>query len=839
MFNRMQISLAWQQLIAQWRAGDVRVLLLALIVSVAAITSVSFFTHRIAQHLNSQAALMLGGDMVMLADHPIPSTVIDQAELFGLNTTITAEFPSMVIKGEKSQLAEIKALHQGFPLRGSLYVKLGIDDEAKILKTIPRAGEVWIAPRLVNLLAIDIGDLIKVGEATFKVAGILVNEPSRGGDMFSFAPRLMMNANDLEKTGLIQFGSRVKYQLLVAGDINKVNQFKVMIAPQLQRGERVQDLKTARPEIRSALDKAEIFLGLAALVSVILSVTAMLLASEPYVARNIDNAALLRCFGASKSFIQNLLLWQCGFIALLGAIIGSALGFVLQEGLAYFAGSLFLEQLPAPNMQPVFIGFAVSFSTLFALMIPNINAIKHSPVIHILRRELTVNMANMALRFIPGFVLIAMLILLLAQSIKLAIAVILSFLIVVLVCGVFAYLFASLLYQVSHHNKVGNGASFNMIKLGFANLKRKQVLTTVQVVGFSLSAMVLILLSIVKTDLLNNWQASLPLDAPNRFMINIQPDQVSQVKDLVQKMEVEKPELFPMIRGRLIAKNGQEVSADSYNNERARRLITREFNLSMAGELQSDNRLIEGVWWGPENVKEPIVSIEQDIAKTLDIKLGDQLTYEIAGRKIVLTVASIRLVDWDSMRANFFALTPPKTLQDFPTSFMTALYLAKDKEQSLNQFSQALPNVTVIDIASIMEQVRGIMNKMTLAVAYVFGLCVVAGLVVLYAALIATRATRIREASLLRVFGASRKQVGLTMLTEYFGIALLAAMVAVLIANALAFYVSTYLLDITFNLNIALNVSALLTAVTLIPLAAWLVIRQYLNISPKQLLNSI
>lgn len=296
----MAIRLAWQQFWAQWRAGDVRVLLLALIVAVTAITGVTFFTSRIGAHLNTEGGLVLGGDMVLIADHAIPESAIDNAIKQGLRYTTTAEFPSMAIVGDKSQLAEIKALNEGFPLRGDLTVQLNVDEEPKVIKAIPQPGEAWIEPRLAGLLAVGIGDLVEVGSTKLTVKGIITREPSRGGDMFSFAPRLMMNAADLAKTELIQYGSRVKYQLLVAGDAASVNAFGKLLQDNLQNGERLQDLKTARPEIKSALDKAETFLGLAAMVSILLSIAAMLLASGPYISRNIETAALLRCFGAVK-----------------------------------------------------------------------------------------------------------------------------------------------------------------------------------------------------------------------------------------------------------------------------------------------------------------------------------------------------------------------------------------------------------------------------------------------------------------------------------------------------------------------------------------------------------
>lgn len=832
------IRLAWQQFWAQWRAGDVRVLLLALIVAVTGISGVSFFTSRIAYQLNNEGGLVLGGDMVMIADHAIPKHAINSAKLLGLRYTTTAEFPSMAIVGDTNQLAEIKALNSGFPLRGNLTVQFGKNQHAQTVQRIPNPGQAWIEPRLANLLSVGIGDLVELGAIQLRISGLLIREPSRGGDMFSFAPRLMINAADLEKTQLIQYGSRVKYQLLVAGDTQTVNAFGEALKTNLQPGERIQDLKTARPEIRSALDKAETFLGLAAMVSILLSIAAILLASSPYIARNIQTAALLRCFGASKSQIQQILLWQSALISFLGASIGCVLGYLLQHILANIAGTLFLDALPQPDLSLIYIGYAVSFFVLFALMIPNINAIKQTPVVNILRAEVETKTTQTSLKFVPVIVVIAAIIMVIAKTVTLALTVIIGMLSVCLLSAGLAYLFANLTYQLSQRVTHGSGLH-NMVKLGLANLKRNRMLTIVQVVGFSLGTMVLVLLMIVKNDLLNTWQESLPPDAPNRFMINIQPSQTKDIEKFIHQLGIEKTQIFPMVRARLTKINDQTVSADLYEDSRSKRLVSREFNLSMADQMQTDNQLIAGEWWQVQDANKPLVSIEQDIANALNIKLGDLLTYDIAGREKSLTVSSIRKVDWDSMRANFFAVTPIETLADFPKSYMTAFFLNSNQSNQLDQLIKQYPNLTIIDVASLMEQVRGIMHKMSLAVAYVFILCVMAGLVVLYAALIATRDARAKEAALLRVFGASRTQVTIAVVAEYFGLAFIAVSVALFIANTIAYYISTQLLDISYSINVMVNLSTYLIALILIPSTAWLVIRRYLNQPPKQVLNSI
>ena len=832
-------KLACNQLLAQYKSGDLRVLLLALVLAVSSITAVNFFTYRISAHLNSQGGLLLGGDLVLISDHTISNDLVIAAKRQALNTTQTIEFASMAINGEKNQLAEIKALSAGFPLRGDLEIKPGENTPPQSVQTIPNKGEIWIEPRLANALNVKVGDNIELGSSQLKVAALLTREPSRGGDMFSFAPRLMMNMDDVAATQLVQFGSRIKYQLLVAGEPINVAQFATDISPNLQRGERVEDVKTARPEIKSALDKAEIFLNLSALVSVILSIVAMLLACQPFVTRAQETAGLLRCFGASTANIRAVMIWQVLLLAIIGGAIGCALGFLLQQSLAYFAGQLFLENLPQASITPFFIGMGLSVSLLLALLLPHIWALKTLPTSRILRQDLTLNATSIWARILPIGVVIIGLILLLAKSFKLAALFLAGIIGASILTGLLAFLLAKFLLKTSEININKNTNFSQSIRFGLANLNRRLGLSITQIIGFSLGAMVLILLMLLKNDLLGAWQNSMPFDAPNRFVINIQANQVTNLKAFELNNGINNAQVFPMIRGRLTAINQNVVMPESFASERAKRLVAREFNLSSATKMQDDNTLLQGRWWRADEASKPFISIEESIADALNIKLNDVLEYDIAGSKISLTVTSIRKVNWDSMRANFFAVTPPEMLKTYPSSYMTAFYLPKQNENNLNKLVQQFPNFTVIDVASLMTQVRDVMQKMQMAVSVVFGFCIAAGLAVLYAALIATRGARIQESALLRVLGASKAQVTISMLTEFACIGAVAAVVATGFASALAYYLSRYVLDITYQFNWALAVQSLILAFVLVPLAAWLVIRGYLNVPPKQLLNSI
>ena len=830
----MITKLAWQQLFSQYKSGDLSVLILALLLAVTSITAVNFFTDRISAHLNAQGGMLLGGDTVIIADHPIRAQYANMAKKLGLQSTNSIEFASMVINKNTNQLAEIKALGAGFPLRGDFNVRFDANKLPINVMTIPKLGEVWLEPRLANALKVNVNDFVELGASRLKVSGILMREPSRGGDMFSFAPRLMMNSQDVAATKLIQFGSRIKYQLLVAGNAKQLQQFSTNVLPLIQIGERIEDVKTARPEIRSALDKAETFLGLSAMVSVVLSIVAMLLASGPFITRSQESAALLRTFGANKSTIMKITLLQTAMLALIGAVFGSLLGFLLQSILAASAGRLFLETLPAPTYTPLLIGIALSFALLFSIMWPHIQSLKTIPAMRILRNDYALKTASTWRLYWPVTLVIMVLVIWIAKTLQLALAFIAGILVLCVIVSTLAYFVAQIFFILAKHDAFQNSIGF-----GLANIKRRLGLSIAQMIGFSLGAMVLMLLMMVKTDLMQAWQGSLPVDAPNRFIINIQSDQVASVQAFIKDIGVKSPQVFPMIRGRLVAKNDQLISADAFDNERAKRLVTREFNLSTAATMQADNKLLKGKWWDKSDASAPLLSLEEDIAKVLNVVIGDTLTFDIAGSKITLKVTSIRKVEWDSMRANFFAVTPPKALDQFSASYMTAFYLPKNQDNALNTLLQKFTNFTVIDVASVMNQVREIMQKLTTAVGFVFSFCIVAGLVVLYAALLATREARIRESALLRVLGASRAQTTQAFLIEFACIGAVAALVAVVVASGLSFYLSKFILDIPYQFNAKLALTAFSLALIFIPIAAWLAIRNYLNVPPKLLLNSI
>ena len=833
----LSFKLAWTQTLSLWRSGALSVLVFSLVLAVTAISAIGFFTQRVETALNQQGGLLLGGDIAVISDHAIPYVFIKQAKQQNMALAKTYEFVSMVVFGNTNQLSEIKAVEQNFPLRGDLTIGKNISEFGHLLKASPNPGEAWLEPRLANFLNIKVGDEIEVGERKLRVSAILLREPSRGGDMFSFAPRLMMNATDLPYTKLIQYGSRVKYQLLLASSPQNINQYLVQAKQKLGRGEKIQDVRNARPEIKSALDKAQQFLGLSAMVSVILAMVAMLISSLPYIKQSLDMFALMRCFGASKSTVLQVLTIQTILIAFFSAMFGVLLGFIAQFGLGKLAGSLFLETLPPPSITPIFIGITTSIAMMFAVVVPHAWQMRNLTAMNILRRETLEQPISSQVKFLPATLVMSIMIFWQAGDVKLAGSTILALLFLCLAIVGFSYVFvvlANRLFTITTKFQV-----LNDIKLGLLGLKRRFGLSAVQMIGFSMGLMVLMLLALIRGDLIRNWQASLPVDAPNRFLINIQPTQIRSVNQFFERQNIKNGTVFPMVKARLISKNGSFVNTMRWESERARHLAEREFNLSWTAQMQSDNKLLTGSWWTSKDYGKPYLSLEQELAKTLGIQLGDKLLFDVAGIPLTLTVINLRKVEWDTMRVNFFAVTPPGVLNNYPANYISSFNLPISSEASINQLIRLNPNLTIIDVAALMEQVRGIMQKMSSTIEYVFAFSLIAGLAVLYATLIATREERIKEATLMRVFGSSRRQVGVAYVTEFSIIGLVSALIATIAANLLAYYVSAYVLNVPFQFNVLLALSTSLITAFIIPLVAWLGLRGFLNLPARQLLNSI
>jgi len=792
-----RLALALRLLGRDWRSGEIRVLALAVVIAVASVSSVGFFIDRIQQLLVRQASVLMGADLAVTADHPLPDHLQRAAQQRGLRTAETVSFLSMVQSGGRNLLTEVKAVSEGYPLRGELRIapqRLALDHP---VKNIPAPGTVWADERLLGEMALQVGDRAAVGDATFTVSAVISHEPDRGGSLFSIAPRLLMNRDDLAATGLIQPGSRVQYRLLAAGDTKALNTFRADTEAKLGRGERLETVEDARPEMRTALERARQFLGLASMVSVLLAGVAMAMATRRFVIRHLDNVAILRALGATQSAIATLYGWQVLLLGVAASTVGCAIGYAAQALLGDVLGSLAAAELPAPSWFPAAEGMLVGLATLACFTVPSLLHLRKVPTLRVLRRDLGALPAPSMAAYLLGVMALASITLWQAGSLRLGAMVLGGSAATVAVLALAAVAVLAVLGRLRQH-------AGGVWRFGMANLMRRSRGSVIQVVAFGVGILALLLLGVVRVDLLADWQASLPPEAPNRFIINIQPEQVKPLAAFFKDNGFDGAALFPMVRGRLTAINGQPVLSARYPDERARRLVEREFNLSWARDMQADNSIVAGHWWTAADTGQRVLSLEEGIAKTLGIALGDTLTYQIGGEIFSARVVSLRKVAWDSFHVNFFVISPPGALDTFAASYITSFYLPAGKEALLSRLVRQFPNATIIDVAAIMAQVRQVIERVTLALEYVFGFTVMAGLMVLYAAIQASLDERLLEAAVLRTLGAGRRQLVVGMVVEFAGIGLIAGVIAASGAAAAGYMLAEHLFHFSYHIDIGL-----------------------------------
>lgn len=788
------LRLAARLLLRDWRAGELRVLAAALVVAVASVSSVGFFTDRVRAGMDRQASELLGGDLVLDAGAPIGSAIVAQARALGLRTAGTTSFRSVVLSGQTTQLVEVKAVGPHYPLEGRLKIGASAYGAARPTSAIPARGTVWVAPRLLALLHLEVGGRLALGAESLTIAHVLAYEPDRGGDLFNIAPRVLMNGADLPATGLVQPGSRVRYRLLVAGPTAAVKSFKRWVTPRLQPGERLLGVKDGRPELRFALERAHQFLGLAALVSVVLAGVAVATATRRYVRRHLDSSAVMRCLGATQRTITALFVLTLLGLGVLAGAAGCVVGYAAQAGLEALLGPLLLGELPAPGLSPAAFGMATGLITLLGFALPTLLMLREVPPVRVLRRDLGPLPPRGWLVYTASAAAVAVLMVWQVGDGRLA-----AYLLggIALTFGLLGAGAAALVWMLGGvRRRVGVAWRF-----GLANVVRRARGSVAQIVAFGLAIMVLLLLSVVRVDLLQSWRQSLPADAPNHFLINIQSDQLPAIKAFFADHGLAAPTLYPMVRGRLVAIDGRQVGPGDYQNPRAKRLIDRDFNLSWATRLQTGNRIAAGHWWTTDDSGKAWVSMEQGIARTLGVKLGDRLTYRVAGRDLQVTVTSLRSVNWDTFRVNFFAVVPPGVLNGYPTTWVTSFHLPSGREPVLAALVKSFPNVTDIDVAAVMQRVRGIIERVALGVQYVFGFTLAAGVVVLLAAIQSSQDERRQECAVLKTLGARHRQLQKGLIAEFMTLGWLSGLLGGLGATLAGWLLASQVFHIDYQVD--------------------------------------
>ena len=792
---------ALRLLAREWRAGEIRVLLLAVALAVASLTAVAFFTDRVDQALGREANTLLAADLALSSDHPVAQAVVDEARRRGLATARTSAFLSMVqtvprgdAGGERNLLAGIKAVEPGYPLRGSLRVASAPFALDASTRALPAPGQVWVDERLATGLGLRVGDPLAVGDARLTVAAILTFEGERGGNFMALAPRVLLGVEDLARTGLVQEGSRVTYRLLLAGAADALAGFQSWAEPRLQRGEKLETVRDARPELRKVMDQARRYLGLAAVLSVVLAAAAALLALRRYAQRHFDQFALMRCFGGSRYQLLSLYFQQMALLGLAAGVAGSLLGWGTQAGLAALLGDVLRLDLPAASPRPLLIGLGAGLALVLAFSLPPLMRLGKVPVARVLRRDLGPPGGGAWIAHGAGLALVAGLLFWQAGEVRLGAIAVAGVAATVLVAAGIVHALLLPLPSLARRLPASRAVAPLGLRLALTGLSRRGWESSLQAVALSLGILALLLLTLTRDDLLESWRGQVPAGAPNRFLINIQPDQVAPLRDYLAGHGVRDAILYPMVRGRLVAISGRAVKPDDYPEDRAKRLAEREFNLSSFADLPVDNEIVAGAWWSGR--ERDGFSVEEGIAKTLNIHMGDTLDFDVGGLPLAGRVTSLRKVNWDSFRPNFFVVAPPGAMDRLPTSYITSFHLARDRGEVMNGLVAAFPNVTVIDVEQVMGELRGIMDRVSAAVQLIFLFSLATGLLVMLAALYARRDERAREIGVWRTLGATRRTVRAALAAEFALLGLLAGAVAAAAASLLAWVLATRVFDL-------------------------------------------
>lgn len=819
------IGLAWRLLGRELRSGELRLLFAALAIAVAAVTAVGFFADRVRLALEREAQQLMGGDLVLIADHALPESYAAEARRRGLQMAETLVFPSMVLGGEQAQLADIKAVTTTYPLRGRLSTTMRQGEPGRPVAGGPQPGSVWLDERLATALQSAPGSIVTLGQQRLQVAAILTLEPDRGINFFSLAPRLMMHLDDIPGTGLVQPGSRLRYRLLLAGDEKAVAGFRNWLEPRLSRGERLEDAKNARPEIRSALDRAQRFLGLATLLTVVLAAVAVVLAARRYMQRHFDACAVMRCLGMTQRRLIGLHALLFLWLALFSALIGCAIGFAAHFVLVGWLTELLAINLPLPGWLPLVQGGAVAGVLLFGFALPPLLQLARVPTLRVMRRELGPPQRSLLGGYGLGFGLLAGLILVVAGDLKLGGLAIGGFAVAL---GGF-WLLARL--AVSAIGRLRGNAGFGW-RQGLANLVRHAPSSALQIVALAIGLMAMLLLTVTQVRLLDAWERAMPADAPNRFIINIQPDQRKDVAEMLAGFGIA-TELAPMVRARLLRIGERVISAESFpEDERAQRLVEREFNLSWRATLPPGNRVIAGRWFAPEDAGQPLASVEEGLATTLGIKVGDELLFSVAGVEKRLRVSNLRKLDWDSMRVNFFVLTPPGVIEDVPASYITSFHLPATAKESGTQLVARFPNLTVIDIAAVLQQFQTVMAQVANAVRFIFIFTLLAGAIVLYSALLTAFDERRYELAVMRALGAHRSQLRQAMLVELAIVGGIAGLIAAAGAMLLGQIIARQVFQLEMALDPFLPIGSALGGAVIAVSIGWWAMRRLLQTPP-------
>jgi len=812
------------------RSGEVLVLLAAVGLAVAALTAVGFLTDRISKAVARQANEILAADLRLRSQERVPDEWFALAREHKLQTAETISFPSVAFAGDESALATIKAVSESYPLRGTVRVADTLFGAQHEVAGVPASGEVWADAALLARVGADIGGSLAIGELDLNITAVLTYRPDQSIGFASLAPSVLININDIDRSGLLGEGSRASFALLVAGDDAAVTRFNDVIQDSLPESIRVRSQEESSNRAFNAADRAQRFLSLTAIISLLLSAVAIAMSARRFAQRRMDPVALMKSLGATQGFVITVALVQLVLLGFLGVVIGSAVGYAAEEMLAIILDDLLQGDLPRPGWQPVLLASGSAFVLLLGFALPSLLQLRNTPPLRVLRHDAVAPAPSRIL--VVGISLLAVAALLYRSVGDVR-------MLLILMSGI--AVIAGLLYAAGRGLVALLGSARSGVgiawRYGLANVARRGRDSAVQVVAFGLGITVLLLLTLVRTDLLEGWRATLDDDAPNHFLINIQPHEVASVAQLFDDSGLEPPVFTPLVRARMTTINSESVKDREYPTEDGHWLANREANLSWTATMSPSNELLQGEWWPLDYDGPPLMSIEQDAAADAGLQIGDSVQFVVAGREVDAEIASIRKIDWDSFQPNFFIVLSPGALGGLPTTYISSFRLHEQQQAMLIDLVRRHPSISVIDLGAILEQVRGIIEKASLAVQAVFLFTLAAGIAVLFAAVQSTIDERRFESAILRALGARRSTVFAGVMAEFAALGLAAGILASAGASALAAVIAVQLFELPYVFSPILWLVGVSASVLVVCASGYFAARGAVNAHPVEVLR--
>ena len=829
---------AWRALRREALAGDLLTVFAALVLGVAVMTAVGTLVNRVNLALTGSAAEMLGGDLGVAGRDDPPAAFAEEAQRRGLAHTRLASFGSVLFQGDASQMASIKAVEAGYPLRGALRVRATPGGALIADAGMPAKGQAYADPRLLQALGLKAGDDLEFGAGTLRIAGIIESEPDAGGDLLTLSPTLLVNRADVEGTGLLGPGSRINYRVMFAGPAADIASFRQWLLPQV-KGMRLLSVNDTQRGVRQAFDLAGRFLGLSALLAVLLAGVATALAANRFALRRIDQVAILRCLGARQRDILAGLALQLLMLAVPACAIGIGLGMAAQEGLVQVLGSLVPQRLPLPEAMPALTGAGIGLLLLFGFGLPPLLRLRGVPPMRVLNRSFAALPPASLLAYVAALAASLVLAVQVTGDLKLALWVLGGLAGLAVAAGVVGFLLLQLLRGLQHRLH-GNW------RLGLAALTRRRMLAVMQLVGLSLSLCALLLLAVIGPGLLQQWRERLPADTPNYFLINIQPEQRDSVLATLKGLGAHDASIEPMATGRLIAINGKpplrvdrtpaEDTQPQGEGQRDDDDENRPLNFSWRSTFPPANTLVNGTFWKPDSTAAE-ASVEIGWAKRYGVYPGDRITIAVGEQQREFSVTSVRKADWNTFRPNFFVLLNPNAVGDTPHNLLSAFHLPAGQAAGLGALVRAQPNLSLLDVDAVISQVRDVMERVAQAVQLVMVFSLLAGVLVLLAALQATAGERRYDSAVLRTLGATRRQLRGAVLVEFGALGALAALLAVGAAAVIGVAVSQKVFELPLLPPWPGLLLGGLLGIALSLLAGWLGTRRILHTPPALVLR--